>query len=100
MYLFDFNSGKWQPITDVPGNYPSWSHDGKFVFFRFDAANSPGIFRVALADHTFEKFASLAGVERGPFFMGDWIGLGPNDSPVAVRNSTIEDIYAWDLIAK
>jgi hypothetical protein len=32
--------------------------------------------------------------------MGDWIGLGPDDSPLAVRNSTIENIYAWDLSRK
>jgi len=47
-----------------------------------------------------EKVASLAGVERGPFFLGDWIGLAPDDAPLAVRNSTIEDIYAWDLNTK
>lgn len=100
LYLFDFSSEKWRPLTEIPASYPSWSHDGKYVFFRSGTADGTAIFRVALADRTVEKVTSLAGVERGPFFMGDWIGLGPDDSPLAVRNSTIEDIYSWDLIAK
>jgi Tol biopolymer transport system component/DNA-binding winged helix-turn-helix (wHTH) protein len=100
LHLLDFSSGKWRPLTEIPAFYPSWSRDGKYIFFRSGTADGPAIFRVALADRTVEKVTSLAGVERGPFFMGDWIGLGPDDSPLAVRNSTIEDIYAWDLIAR
>jgi hypothetical protein len=47
-----------------------------------------------------EKIANLAGVERGPFFMGDWIGLAPDGSPLAINNATTEDIYGWDLTNK
>jgi Tol biopolymer transport system component/DNA-binding winged helix-turn-helix (wHTH) protein len=93
-YLFESDSGKWRRLAAVPASYPDWSHDGKYIYFRLaNTANSPAIFRV-------EKVANLAGVERGPFFMGDWIGLAPDDSPLVIRNSTIEDIYAWDLISR
>ncbi len=100
LHLFDSDSGKWRPLAEVPACYPNWSHDGKYVYFRPATADSRAIFRVAVANRSVEKVASLAGVERGPFFLGDWIGLAPDDSPLAVRNSTIEDIYAWDMIAK
>lgn len=98
--LFEFDSGKWRSLADVPASYPNWSHDGKYVYFRSGTAEGPAIFRVVLASHTVEKVTSLDGVERGPFFMGDWVGLAPDNSPIAIRNSTIEDIYAWDLIAR
>ncbi|MHB8303770.1 MAG: TolB family protein [Acidobacteriaceae bacterium] len=100
LYLFDSDSGKWRPLAEVPACYPNWSHDGKYVYFRPATADSRVIFRVAVATRNVEKVASLAGVERSPFFLGDWIGLAPDDSPLAVRNSTIEDIYAWDLNTK
>jgi Tol biopolymer transport system component len=98
LYLFESDSGKWRRLTDLPVSYPNWSHDGKYVYFRSMAGSA--IFRVTITGGRIERVANLSGVERGPFFMGDWIGLAPDDSPLVVRNSTIEDIYAWDLIAR
>jgi Tol biopolymer transport system component/DNA-binding winged helix-turn-helix (wHTH) protein len=100
LYLFDFSTGKWRPLGDVAAAYPNWSHNGRYVYFRPNTSGSAAVFRVAVPSGAIEKVASLAAVERGPFFMGDWIGLGPDDSPLTVRNSTIEDIYAWDLSLK
>ena len=100
LYLFEFDSGKWRSLADVPVSYPNWSHDGKYVYFRPTTADSRAILRVAVANGRVEKVANLTGVERSPFFMGDWIGLATDNSPLAIRNSTIEDIYAWDLIAR
>ena len=100
LYLFEFDSGKWRSLADVPASYPNWSSDGRYVYFRSGTAEGPAVFRAVLASHTVEKITSLDGVERGPFFMGDWLGLAPDNSPLAIRNSTIEDIYAWDLIAR
>lgn len=97
LYLFDFGSGKWRPLAKVPACYPNWSHDGKYVYFRPVSASNHTIFRVEIAHGTIETVANLADVERSPFFMGDWIGLTPDDAPLAIRNSTIEDIYAWNL---
>jgi len=100
LHLFDFSTGKWRPLSAAPAAYPNWSHDGRYVYFRLDTSDSTAIFRVVVPTGAVEKVASLAAVDRGPFFMGDWIGLGPDDSPLAVRNSTIENIYAWDLSRK
>lgn len=100
LYLFEFDSGKFSLLTKVPASYPNWSHDGKYVYFRPNTADNTAILRATVANRTVEKVASLAGVERGSFFMSDWIGLTPDDSPLAVRDSTIDDIYAWDLAAR
>lgn len=96
--LFDFHTGRWQLLADIPACYPNWSNDSAFVYFApFSAANR-AIFRVAIHNHKVNKISDLNGVERGSFFMGDWIGLAPDNSPLVIRNLSIEDIYAWNLI--
>ena len=97
LYLFEFSSRKWSALTRIPGNYPNWSHDGKYVYFLSASSPVRAIFRAEVADCHVEKFVDLENIERSPFFFGDWIGLMPDDAPLAVRNSTIEDVYAWDL---
>ena len=100
LYVFNFDSKRWRPLTKIPSCYPSWSHDDKYIYFLPLSPGIRAIYRVAVANGAVEKVASLADVERGPFFLGDWIGLAPDDSPLAVRDSTMEDIYAWDLGAQ
>jgi len=96
--IFTFASGTWERLTQIPGAYPNWSHDGKYVYFLSNASGGRTVLRVNIKDGSAERVASLGGVERAPFMMGDWIGLAPDDSPVAVRNLTTEDIYSWDFI--
>lgn len=100
LYLFDFGSKTWGRLAKVPASYPNWSRDGKYVYFSSSAAGSRAVFRVAVADRAVEKVASLSDVGSGSFFMSDWIGLAPDDAPLAVNDLTTEDIYAWDLIAQ
>jgi len=100
LYLFDFTSGKWRLLAGMAANYPEWSRDSRYVYFLSERSASRAIFRVSMASLGIEKVASLNGVERPPFFMGDWIGMAPDGSPIAIRNATIEDIYAWNLIAR
>ena len=80
--------------------YPNWSRDRKFVYFLSASSPTRAIFRAKVADRHVAKYADLENIERGPFFFGDWVGLTPDDAPLAVRNSTIEDVYAWDLNAR
>lgn len=100
LYLFEFGTAKWQRLAAVASGYPNWSQDGKHVYFLSSVAGDRAVFRVAVTDRAVEKIASLAGVEHGSFFMSDWIGLAPDDAPLAVHDLTTEDIYAWDLIAR
>ncbi len=100
LYLFAFSSAKWSRLTKIPANYPNWSRDGRYVYFLSTASPARAVFRVKVVDRDVEKFVDLAPIERGPFFFGDWVGLSPDDAPLAVRNSTIEDVYAWDLSTK
>jgi len=98
--LFDLNSNTWRLLVGFPSEYPNWSHDGKHVYFVSTASGNRAIFRIKIVDGTTERIADLTNVERTPFFMGDWVGLAHDDAPLAVRNLTTEDIYAWDLVVR
>ena len=100
LFLFNFSTGKWRQLVSLPSGYPNWSHDGRFVYFLSNSSNERDVFRVSISSGAIEKIAGLASVERGPFLMGDWIGLTPDDSPITIRNMTTEDIYAWDLVVR
>jgi hypothetical protein len=98
--MYEFASQEWRLLAKVQASYPSWSREGKFVYFRNITSEGPAISRVAIKSGVVEKIASLGHVDSGPYFMGDWAGLDPSDAPIVVRNATIEDIYAWDLVRR
>jgi Tol biopolymer transport system component/DNA-binding winged helix-turn-helix (wHTH) protein len=98
--LFAFASMRWRPLTNFPSSYPNWSRDGEWVYFAGRRYGRRSVWRVRIADGHTEETESLASVEQGPFFLGDWVGLGPGDTPLVVRNLTTEDIYAWEFQIK
>jgi serine/threonine protein kinase len=54
--------------------------------------NEASIFRLRLADRKLEKLASLKNVQP----LGNWFSLDPDDSPMIVRNTGTDEIYALD----
>jgi hypothetical protein len=98
--LFEFATQRWTPLTHIAAGYPNWSRDGKYIYFLNTTRGQRAVWRVRVTDGSVQEVASLATVERGPFFMGDWIGIASDDSPLAVRNMTTEDIYSWDFQAR
>ena len=58
------------------------------------------VYRMNVSTRRVEPVADFTHVAQGPFIFGGWIGLGPDDSPLAVENLTTENIYAWDFEAK
>jgi serine/threonine protein kinase/Tol biopolymer transport system component len=100
LMLFDMKAQKWSELTQNTADYPAWSHDGKYVYFSSTAEGEPAFYRVQIKDHKLERVASLKDVKRptsGSF--GDWTGLAPDDSPLALRDISTYEIYAleWQL---
>ena len=96
LLLFDFTTEKWTelPQAAVIG-YPSWSRDGKYVYFK-TSGGDPAILRVRISDRKVERVADLRGVARfeGSFPLS--FGLGPDDSPLILRGTSSDEIYALD----
>ena len=95
--LYEFATGRWRDLisgSDVV-NYPSWTHDSAWVQLR----KGSSIVRVRVADGCLEP---VAGFERVPLIrtVGSWtwIGIAPDDSPLAIRETTgAAEVYALDV---
>ena len=98
--LFDIAGRKWRTDYDARGGFPCWSRDGGQLYF-FDDERAM-ISRFAVATGKVEPVVSYAGMfitgsapqpRRAHF---SWFGLGPNDSPLLMRDAGSIEIYALD----
>lgn len=96
LMLFDVAARRWQELASMPIGYPSWSHDGQYIYFDTTLSEDAAFFRVRISDHKLERLFSLKTMRRywGPF--GPWTGLTPDDSPLLVRDISSQEIYALD----
>jgi Tol biopolymer transport system component len=95
LMLFDFNTQKWEQLAGGSFDYDNWSKDGKYVYYLSYPEGAPDIFRVGIHDHKVERVASLEEFQ----FTGDpgeWLGLAPDDSPLLLRDTSIQEINALD----
>jgi len=97
LMIFDTAAKKWSKLTDLPVGFYHWSRDGKYIYFDTLTANEPAIFRVRVADRKLEKVVSLKDLPRRAWgSVGAWTGLAPDDSPLALRDNSTQEIYALD----
>ena len=105
LMLFDFRTRKWSDL--VNGSlvvWPEWSPDSKYVFY---VAAPPGSFdidslvlysRVDINSQKVERVANLEqsrGLLAGRF--GTYYGVTPDGSPLFLRNTGFQEIYALDV---
>jgi eukaryotic-like serine/threonine-protein kinase len=99
--LFEWKTQKWTDLTiPMTIDYPTWSHDGRYVYFNSTAEGEPAFYRVQIKNHKVERVASLANIKRpNTASFGAWTGLAPDDSPLALRDISTYEIYAleWQL---
>jgi hypothetical protein len=83
--------------VQVNADYFSWSHDGKYVYLTTAGAGS--VFaRVRVPDgHQIESLASLKDVRLFNGAFGTWTGIAPDDSLLALEDTSVDEIYALDL---
>jgi Tol biopolymer transport system component/DNA-binding winged helix-turn-helix (wHTH) protein len=96
LMLFDRGNRQWTELARMGIGFPSWSHDGQYLYFDSILTEDPPFLRVRISDHRLERIASLKDIRRlwGP--NGEWTGLGPDDSLLVTRNIGSPEIYALD----
>jgi eukaryotic-like serine/threonine-protein kinase len=97
LVVFDMAARKWSPLAGIPSSYPNWSDDSKCVYFADSYDSSLPFYRVCLADRKLERIVNIADYGRltiGRF--GSWSGLGPGNSPVALRDISVQEIYSLE----
>jgi hypothetical protein len=60
-------------------------------------ATEPVFDRVRISDGRIEKVASLKGLRRAIVQGGTWAGLTPDGSPLVLRDTGSQEIYALDV---
>jgi Tol biopolymer transport system component len=94
--LFDFKTQRWQELTGGgPIGFPNWSKDGKYVYYDAGSGDQAGFYRVRISDHKVERIVSLKDTRRTGLF--SWAGLAPDDSPLLLRDTGTQEVYALDV---
>jgi Periplasmic component of the Tol biopolymer transport system len=96
LMLFDFITHKWTELLNGQAAYPNWSRDGSYVYFINPYIAEPTIYRIRIKDRKLEMVNSLRRDRLGWNIAGKWMGLAEDDSPLVLRDTGSEDIYALD----
>ncbi len=98
--IFDFIKQTWSNWVSGPGHYdyPTWSRDGKSLYFETRATETPGYYRVQVGRTRPELLVNLKDLHQywSPA-MGPWSGITLDGSPLFVRDTSTDEIYALDL---
>jgi eukaryotic-like serine/threonine-protein kinase len=92
LLLFDFATGKWTEIYKGLVGWPSWSRNGRHLYF--DTGTE--VQRVRIADNNLQMVISTKGVRRTAGSFGSWFGIAPDESPLIMRDVGTQEIYALD----
>jgi eukaryotic-like serine/threonine-protein kinase len=96
LMLFDLTTQKWTELAKIFVAYPTWSRDGRYLYFDGILDNQEGYFRLQVSDRKLERILSLKGFQAAGGAFGNWTGLSPDGSPLFVRDASIQEIYALD----
>jgi hypothetical protein len=94
--LFDLTTQKWTELANMFVAYPSWSRDSRYLYFDGILDNQEGYFRLQVSDRKLERILSLKGFQAAGGDFGNWSGLAPDESPLFVRDASVQEIYALD----
>ena len=94
LMLFDFQTQKWQELARVTMGFPNWSKNSDHVYFLHEE-DHPSVMRVHISDHKVETVADLRHFRQAGYW-SVWLGLGPDDSPLLLRDTGTQEVYALD----
>jgi len=98
MMLFDTRTQKWAELSANYSGYPSWSRDGRFLYFEewnHGSEYPSRVVRIRISVHQLETIVDLKTLDRlsiGTFM--SWTGLAPDDSVLLSRDNSTQEIYA------
>jgi Tol biopolymer transport system component/DNA-binding winged helix-turn-helix (wHTH) protein len=93
LMLYDFGTKKWRTTRAENVNNPTWSHDGKYIYFDTEG-DDRALRRVLVADGHVDQLTSL---HAYPNLAWWWSGVTPDNSPLILRNLGANEIYSLIL---
>ena len=93
--IYEFGTGRWRDL--VAGRdtlaWPSWTRDGK----RVQLVKGDSIVLVRAADGQIEPVVRLERIALVSTPWGAWTGLAPDDSSIALKETSTPEVYAFDI---
>jgi eukaryotic-like serine/threonine-protein kinase len=94
LMLFDFQTQKWSQLAKVRAGFPNWSSDGQYVYF-LRWLDNPAVLRIRITDRVIEEVLDLANLPTTGN-IGPWLGLGPDNSLLILKDIGTQDVYSLD----
>jgi eukaryotic-like serine/threonine-protein kinase len=98
LMLFDVATQKWEEVAKISLGFPNWSKNSDYVYFLHEE-NEPSVMRVHIGDGKIERVADLKDFRQIGYF-GIWLGIAPDDSPLLLRDTGAQEVYALDWEAQ
>ena len=98
LLLFDFQTQKWQELARVTMGFPNWAKNSDYVYFLHEE-DHPSVVRVHVSDHKVETVADLRHFRQAGYW-SVWLGIAPDDSPLLLRDTGTQEVYALDWHTK
>ncbi len=93
LLLFDRAKQTWSKIfQDRNISFPNWSRDSQFIYF-LSWPENPAVVRIRISDSSMQRIADLKDFHPTGYWQ-DWVGLDPNDAPLLLRDTGLQDVYA------
>jgi Tol biopolymer transport system component/predicted Ser/Thr protein kinase len=99
LMLFEFTTQRWEQAEEAARFYIGfmvWSSDSESVYFNTELEKDPAFYRMHLRDRKLERLAGLKDIRRVSGLFGPWSGLTPDNSPLVLRETGAQEIYALD----
>lgn len=97
LLIFDVAAQKWSALAQASVNAIQWSRDSKYVYFDTQSSAEPAVYRVRVSDRKMETVASLKNLRRVILPFESWMGLTPDGSPLLMRDTGTQEVYALDF---
>ena len=96
LWLFAFGEQRWVKLVEGPHSfgYALWSGESKYIYANREDEN---IVRIRISDHRVENVLQLKDIPLTGWWDGGWFGLTPDEKIIMLRNTSSEDVYAFDL---
>jgi len=98
--LLDLTNSSWTSLASVQAySQLAWSRDGQYLYFSDYPSQGPTIYRVRVSDHKTEEVAKLGDTKPLSTDLGtlSMIGLAPDESPIAVRDTSSQELYSLEV---
>jgi eukaryotic-like serine/threonine-protein kinase len=97
IFLFDVAAQKWSELVKESVGSMQWSADSQYLYYDTQSTGEPAIHRVRISDRKVEPVASLKNFRRVLLNFQAWMGLTPDGSPLLLRDTGTQEVYALDF---